>query len=364
MAKLPVEPLPARPEHCFVKELPGENPPSFSALVDLYELATRLFELRPWKLLHEGELTLVRNSASGDICYCSVMGSLGEVIAMHAYIGQESFRLYHRIAAEELADPGEFFATQRSVYVEFVPRKDLERQDRDLLAWLGHPQTRGMASPIFRAIRPGFFPWFVNAEEAQILAECIQATIVVSTAVVEHETADFWDGADRYPMVSRVEGQQRRYQIDVVEAKVPDEPPVVPVQFATDMLAQVRRKDYPVRGVMELDYIFSGTPIGKKNERMASSCVALAVDAASGFLYSPEVTQSNAEAGEALAKVFLKAVQANRALPREVRVRTQRLKNAIAPLMESFGVEVRSSSKLFAADEARSALIGFLGEER
>jgi len=31
--------------------------------------------------------------------------------------------------------------------VEFVPRKELKRQDRELLAALGHPQGRGLASP-------------------------------------------------------------------------------------------------------------------------------------------------------------------------------------------------------------------------
>jgi hypothetical protein len=75
--------------------------------------------------------------------------------------------------------------------VEFVPRAELERQDRELLAGLGHSQGRGLPSPIFRAIRPGFHPWFVTEAEAMTLAECILAVIVVCSAVAGHERRRF-----------------------------------------------------------------------------------------------------------------------------------------------------------------------------
>jgi hypothetical protein len=59
--------------------------------------------------------------------------------------------------------------------------------------------------------------------------------------------------------------------------------------------------------------------------------------------------------------VFLKAIQTSRALPKEVRVRNQKLKDGLSPLMKSFGVTVRVASRLPASDEARSHLLGFLG---
>ena len=114
-----------------------------------------------------------------------------------------------------------------------------------------------------------------------------------------------------------------------------------------------------MRGVMELDLIYSGAAIGKKGERRACASIAMAVDAASGMVLAPEVADSSVAAGDTLAKVFLKAIQASRTLPREVRVRSQRLKDCLAPLIESFGVAVRVASQLPASDEARSHLLGF-----
>jgi hypothetical protein len=352
---------PVPPQRCFVKELAGETPPSFPAMERLYGLASDLYGLRPWLLLDEDNLIVVRDSVSGELCYCSVMGALGEVLSIHAYIGAEGLRQFRKMEAEEIADPGEFFASTHCVYVEFVPRAELRRQDRELLATLGHPQGRGLASPIFRTIRPGFLPWFVTEDEARTLAECIRAVIVVCAAVASQESVKFWERTDTYPMVARMEGPEPRYNVEMFQSILPPEPPVVPVRLAEATLLLLRAQDYAVRGVMELDHVHSGAAIGKKGERSACAAIAMAVDAESGMVLAPEVADSSVAAGDTLAKVFLKAIQGSRTLPTEVRVRSQRLKDCLAPLMESFGVAVRVASRLPASDEARSHLLGFFG---
>lgn len=231
----------ALPQQYFVRELAGENPPSLPAMKRLYELASSLYGLRPWRLLDESQLILVRDSTSGELCYCSIMGALGEVFSLHAYIGTESLRLFRKMEIEEIADAGEFFATQHSVSVEFVPRAEIERQDRELLAMLGHPQSRGLVWPIFRTIRPGFQPWFVTEEEARTLAECIGAVIVVCSAVASQESVKFWDLADTYPMVSRTEGAEPRYRVDLVKSILPAEPPIPPVRLEEEALRPSRQ---------------------------------------------------------------------------------------------------------------------------
>jgi hypothetical protein len=80
----------------------------------------------------------------------------------------------------------------------------------------------------------------------------------------------------------------------------------------------------------ELDYILSGAAIGKKSECKARASIALAVDADSGIVFAPEVTDSSVPAGDTLARVFLKAIQANRSLSNEVRVRSQRVGFAVS----------------------------------
>jgi hypothetical protein len=343
------------PQQCFVKELAGETPPSFQAMERLYGLASDLYGLRPWRVLDEDNLIVIRD----ELCYCSIMGALGEVLSMHAYIGTDGLRQFRKMEAEEIADPGEFFASTHCVYVEFVPKAELLRQDRELLAAMGHPQGRGLASPIFRTMRPGFLPWFVTDEEARTLAECIRAVIVVCAAVASQEKVKFWELADTYPMVTRVEGTEPRYHVEMFHSILPPEPPVAPARLAEETLLAIRGQDYAVRGVMELDLTYSGASIGKRGERNACASIAIAVDAESGMVLAPEVTDSSVPAGDTLAKVFFKAIQPSRTMPKEVRVRKQKFKDSLAPLMESLGVTVRVASRLPASDEARSHLLDF-----
>jgi hypothetical protein len=109
------------PEHWFAKELAGEEPATFSALQELYALAQDWYQLRPWELLDDCDLILVRDRVSGETCYCSVMGALGEVFSLHVYLGEQSYLNFCNLAEEKLTDPAEFMARLRSVSVEYVP---------------------------------------------------------------------------------------------------------------------------------------------------------------------------------------------------------------------------------------------------
>lgn len=353
----------SKPDQCFVRELSGEIPPTFSLLERLYGLASKLYALRPWHLLDESQLVVVRDTAIGETCYCSVMGALGEVLAMHAYIGTESYRLFRKMAAGEITDAGEFFASQHSLYVEFVPRADLDGPDRKLLAALGHLVGRAKASPIFRAIRPGFHPWFVTEEEAQTLEECMRAVIVVCSATSTHADVKYWDQADTYPVVSRLDGatSEPRYRIELIKTMLPSEPPLPKVHLGEEQLRQLRSRDHAVRGVMELDYFLSGAVIGKKSERKACPCIALAVDADSGIVFPPELASPSVSAGDVLAKVLLKAIQTGRALPREIWVRSGRFKDCLDPLSELCGAPIKVVRSLPALEEAREQLLRMMG---
>jgi hypothetical protein len=349
--------IPASPDQCFVKELAGETPPSFEAMQRLYDLSSKLYGLRPWQILGEENLFVVRDSVGGELCFCSAIGGLGEVLAVQAYIGTEGLRQLRKIQAEELRDPGEFFAATHCVYVEFAPKADLLRQDKALLAALGHPQGRGLASPTFRTMRPGFLPWFVNAREAQMLTECLRAAILVCAAAAGPKGVNFWDQPERYPLVIPVEGTELGYRVEMLPVTLPPEPPLPPAQVPAEALRAIRSQDFTIHGIMELDLIHSPAAIGKKGQRCACAAVAIAVDAKSGMVLAPEVAESSVP----VARVFLKAIHTGRSLPREVRVRNPRFKDAIAPLLESLGVTIRVAKRLPASEQAREHLLSFMG---
>ena len=77
-------------------------------------------------------------------------------------------------------------------------------------------------------------------------------------------------------------GVNIRYDIEVVEAALPSEPPLSPVRLGDEQLRQLYNRDHAVCGVMELDYFLKRRD-DRKEERTQRIRVALAVDADSGI---------------------------------------------------------------------------------
>jgi hypothetical protein len=349
--------------HFFTDQLMGETPPSFAAMERLYALSAKVYALRPWEVLEDGELVLTRDSATGETCYCAVMGALGQVIAVYAYIGVESYRLFRRVLAGEISGAGEFYEVQRSVSLEFVPARELDAQDRKLLTALGHPIRSAGACPVFRAGRPGFFPWYVTEQEARLLEECLRAVIVICSAVSANPSLNYWERPYTYPLVLRVDEKdgESRYSIELAEAALPQEPPLPPAHLGPEQLSRLRNRDYPIRGTLELDHFSSGAKIGEKNERKSCVRIAVAVDADSGFLFPPELATPETSIADALGMAILRAAEASRALPKEVRVSNRRFKDCLQPLSELCGFPVNVVRSLPALAEAREGMLRMMG---
>jgi hypothetical protein len=315
-------------------------------------------QLRPWKLIDDAELVLYRDPATGQMHYCSVMGALGEVFSVHVYIGDPGLRMFHQIAKEQLSDPFEFYANQSSVAVEWVVRGELEKPDKDLLAWLGHHYTPSVSCPKFRAVRRGFFPWYVSAEEARILTKCIQAVTTVVLELQKPLAPDFWSVEYFYPLVTNTSADVSH--IDMVEVPPPADAPIQPAHADPERLARVRRMDLPIRGVTELDYFYTGGAVGMKDERKACASAALAVDADTAMLYSAKATVASTAPADGIMDALLDSIETTRSRPQEVRVRNPQLQQALEPLLNAMGLPIRATKRLPALDHARKALMEYL----
>lgn len=329
----------------------------------LCDLAKDLFARHPWDLLAEDALVLVEERASGEVCYCSVMGALGQVRALHVYIGPEGYRLFKKLHSGETMTVGEFFAAHRSVYVEFVRLGELTPPDRNLLEVMGNPLKRGTLAPIFRSIRPGYHPWYVTEGEARILVECQQALITMCDLVQANRDFHYWEKEDIYPLLSRKneEGKEGEYQISLVEAPAFALPiPELPT-LDEARIQRIRDSRYQFQGVLEVDHFYGAGMIGEKNQRKACFRMGLAIDAKSGLAYPPEVSLPASSTGDVLTRVVLQAIESACALPREIHVRGSEFKILLEPLAQTLGFSVRVKS-LPALDLAKSQLLERMGD--
>src|SRR5215471_21582967 len=221
------------PPEFFKKQLAGEDPLTFGTAERLFTLATGFIAARPWDFLEDQHLILLKSPLSNETCYCSVMGALGEVFSLHAYIGDESYRYFRKMAAGRPVLIGEFFGSLRGVYVEFVGLSELTPPDRELAQTFGHPLKRGLKVPIFRALRPGYHPWYPTENEGVVLAECIEAVLALCERISKGDGVEYWKDAWTYPSMvsSKAGGDDKRYDVEMVKVAEPPAATPEPAQL-------------------------------------------------------------------------------------------------------------------------------------
>ncbi|OLB29892.1 MAG: hypothetical protein AUH13_14410 [Acidobacteria bacterium 13_2_20CM_58_27] len=352
------------PREFFKKQLAGEVPVSFPTAKRLFEKAAELMAIRPWQFLEDQDLILLKSPLSDETCYCSVMGALGQVFSLHAYVGGESYLYFRKMAAGEPISIGEFYGSLRGVYVEFVGLSQLTPPDRELARVFGHPLKRGLKAPIFRAMRPGYQPWYLTEDEGNVLAECLEAVIALCESIARNGAPDYWNQPDVYPFLAPTQRGQERlgYDIEMRKITAPLATTPAPARLDQNRIEQIRRRNYPIRGAFEAEHFYAGGTVGKRDERKAIVRLALVADADSGLVFPPEAGMPERATSEMLATAVLSAIETARFLPREVRISHLQWEACLESLARELGFAVRMVKRLPAAEEAKESLLAAMGD--
>lgn len=354
--------------HFFVKELAGEQPPSFATMESLYRLSSELLALSPWEALEEDELVLVKQPYSSDICYCSVMGAMQEVYSLHVYLGDDGYRTFQRLQeAEEQPTIGEFIEFHRSVSVEFVEKTHLEPEDRFFLKAMRHPLDRLQIGPMFRANRPGHYPWYVTETEAKILWDCMTAVINVCHMLEQDDDLELWQQPGLFPLWSSIDNSNhpdgRKYHVEMVPLSDPPPPTYAPAQLDEARVNRIRAMNLsPGGGAFDLGDFWGSFVIGEKNERKSCLRVAMAIDSQNCLAYKPAAGKPSTPVADLLAGAALNAIEDAKTMPSEIRVRQKQTKDALEPLAKELGVPIREVKSLPALERAKELLAEMLGE--
>ena len=354
------EPASAAPAKCFfAEELKGEEPLARATGLKLCRLAGELAAHQPWARLAETELVFVRDAVRAENDACSVMGMLGEVFAVTVYLGAEGFHFFQKLQRSVSISAGDFFAGQRSLSVEYVPRKELTRQDRELLDAAAYPTERGSFYPRFRSVRPGYQPWYATQGEGRILVGCLDAVAAFCQVLTRPDCPDFWERENVYPLV---EHDESGYDLRPVEA--PKATPATPAPVALDE-ARIRRileRQPGAWGPIEADHFHTAARVGGPHERPACAKFAIAADSGNGFAFPPVTGMPEKTTGELLADAILTAVETTGAIPKEIRVRSAEHKALAEGLAKALGSKVTVVKSLPALDAVKRSLLEMLGD--
>ena len=283
---------------------------------------------------------------------------------LQAYVATSSYFWFRKMHDGRKVTVGDFYAHQRSVFVQYVPIKELEAPDRELLKAMQHPLAKGTVAPIFRTIRPGYHPWFVTESEALILARAIEAVLAVCDLMDKDPDLDPWETEDLYPLVKLEEAKDGRQKYLVSEAEAPRPELTMPVPPAPDtkrIQAIIDRK-LPRKGILEVDHFYTLNMIGEKHSRKACLRIALAIEAKTAVALPPELGSPQESTGEILQRLVLGAIEASRAVPSKIYVRDRECKSLLATLARELGLEIAVKKSLPALDFAKSEMRAMLGD--
>ncbi len=349
-------------ESFFQVQLKGEKPLSRRTAEKLYDEAAAFVSERPWEYLADSELILVDDPERGERCYCCVMGAAGDWCGVYVYRGEESYRLYRKVATGDQMDPFAFYEQQTGVSVEIVKQGDLGAADRELLKALGRPLSKGLLAPQFRAARPGYLPWYVTEEEGKLLGHCLGAVNALCAQTSDEDLDKFWRAQDVYPLMTTED--KGEYKLRLVTAPVPKVEPIEIHELDEVRVRRVASECKKSGAILEAEHFFAPGIIGEANERKACMQLSIVTDANTGFLYHSEFGSPGESRALVISRALLASMESSRFVPAEVRVKETRLGTSLAGLGVALGFEVRAVKDLPAAREAKNFLLDMIEKQR
>lgn len=151
----------------------SEHSPTIFQWKALYEQALQFKQLSCWTWMIEETIFGIRDSKTGEIGYCCIIGSLGEVFGLIVYLGSEGLDGYRKLQAKR-RPPGsiEGLLLHNCLSLMCDDRQYVQKEEHEIINSWGCIRGRN-AYPIFKNLKPGYLPWSITGDEAVYLTQAL-----------------------------------------------------------------------------------------------------------------------------------------------------------------------------------------------
>lgn len=321
----------------------AQDTPSTEEWRRLFEAVVRVKHLAPWKWMTESDVFGVQNPETDELGFVSVTGMLGEHYAVNLYLGPEG--LYGFWEFEEvghLVDP-EGLLRIPQLHASFEDRNELHNKDRGVIKDLGFKFRGRQAWPMFRAYRPGFAPWFVEAAEARFLAHALDQVADVAPRFREDPSLLEHPGEESY-LVRVPRGEGGDWEDRLMEVPPPEPAPIL-VEVDTRVLEELERLPRS-EARLEVDFFMFPAPVGRKEARPYFPYMLLMVEAQSGVILGNELSEpapSMEATWGSVPGTVARQFAASGVVPAKVVVDSELLYQLLLPLAEELSFDLNQS---------------------
>jgi hypothetical protein len=329
----------------------------------LYEVFQRVAELAPWLWMNETQIFGVQNPDTDEPGFVSVMGQLGEHLAIAVYLGPEALGGFWGLQRTGGKMTPEQFFSIAQLQASLEDRQEVRKEDREIMKRLGLKFRGAQSWPLFRSFRPAHLPWFLEAPEARFLIHALGQVIEVAPRFQKNPTLGIRQKDQSYLIrVPRREGHQFVWEDNY--QKVPATH-AHQIKFRMDMsLLNALKRAGRVENQVQADlFMVDNAPIHEKGARPYFPYMLMMVEAKSGHILGNELLSPKPSLDEMWGQVpYQVARQLSRlgVVPREIAVRSDWLAQLLSPLAEELDFKVIQPKKLKALDQAKDEFLSWM----
>jgi len=320
---------------------------------ELYAAAQRVQELKPWEMLDDLDLVVVRDPSSGQTGYGVFMGSGGEIFGYAVYRGSGGFSTYRNLIDEKAEiNNDNLLELLDCLKLEFGARSELQAEDLAVIRSLGLSFKGNHAWPGFRSFIPGYAPWFITEAEARFLTLCIQAGCYHFDRVNREEIDEsFREGAYLvYSPAPDPPGFQSSWE------KWPEDKPPAPVKPILNLKAieGLRSLTPDPHQSWEADVFLFPSQI-LEGDRPYFPRMGVVCHESSGIIVGTELSPPGQASSQLIVDLICSTAAKNGALPGALFVKGTAEEVALAPLAKMLGFTVRRRKRLGKIEKFRNA---------
>jgi hypothetical protein len=330
----------------------------------LYALMGKIKALAPWEWMEESDLFGVQDPETGEQGFVGVMGMAGQHYCVSVYRGARALYQFWDYHDDPMSFQPETLFQIPQLMASFEDRDFLEKEDRAIIKQLGLKFRGANAWPLFRALRPGFFPWFIEPDEARFLTHALEQVLDVAPRF--EQNSDLLDpfNDDRYLMRVPVRsGEQFVWHDEIVAVKPPAPIMIMPAPMADSVLMKLKKMSVSQQQ-LEVDCLIMPTPIQEnRNSPPIMPYMLLIVDARTGMVLPPDLLQADPTLEAMYAQIPKKLVDIILMMPqrmKEIHVRSELMLGLLQPLAKDVGIQIKLRDELSTLDEAANAMFGMM----
>jgi len=326
------------------------------------ELAKEYYREKPWEYLGDEQLFAIHEPVTDKILYCSILGNAQELYGLAVYIDFDGLTTLFNILSGEHYQGFDILQGQRSLLLSFEDRNDLEKEEYDLIKTYDIPFRGKKAWPSFRSFKPGFYPWFMDNEEAYLLLVALEETLKIVEEVkggveLPHLIAD--DGI--LIRVPKIEKDYYYFENSFIGLdELLSLKPKVELEICELDIRRLKKIKKIVPIEMEYIITYVDMPIEGEGEdgRPFFPIIIIAADHESGQIIHHDMKPTMSDVSKVQTE-FIELIKKMGGLPSTILTNNQTALK-IEPVAEALGIHIEILTELPVVDEILEGLQGFM----